>query len=61
VPMIADALDLLVQLGIRGESRRVTGIARIAGVTADNRVKTDPLWIFDENCSPASPDWIRSD
>jgi len=60
LPMIADALDLLVQLGIRGESRRVTGIARIAGVTAENRVKIEPLWIYDENCSPTSPDWIRA-
>jgi len=59
LPMIADALDLLVQIGIRGESRRITGISRILPAAAENGMGIEPLWIFDENSSPSCPDWIQ--
>lgn len=59
LPMIADAVDLLVQLGIRREMRRVTAISRVVGVHPDNSVQMEPLWVWEEDDSALEPRWIR--
>ena len=55
--VMADSLDLLVQLGIRHEVRRVTGIARIEKELRGGDVVFTPLWRFDEYSAPARPEW----
>ena len=55
--VIADGIDLLVQLGIRHEVRRVTDIVQISRRAQDQNVRYRHLWRFDENSTAADPSW----
>jgi pilus assembly protein CpaF len=57
--MVADAVDLVVQIGIRAEARRVTQIARVLPGGRESTLTLDPLWVFDESSSRDLPGWIR--
>ncbi len=55
--MIADAVDLLVQIGIRHETRRVTAIANLAKELKNGDVWFDPIYRYDENSLSGEPRW----
>jgi pilus assembly protein CpaF len=57
--MIADAVDLLVQIGIRHETRRVTAIANLAKELKNGDVWFDPIYRYDETSLSADPRWER--
>lgn len=56
--MICDAIDLLVQLGIRQEVRRVTAIARVAKELKNGDVSFKPVFRYSESSSSESPIWL---
>ena len=57
--MVADAIDLLVQIGIRHEKRYVTNIAAIARELKGGDVWFDPLWQYEESSQSGAPRWTR--
>lgn len=59
IQMVADAVDLVVQIGIRSEARRVTQIARVLPGGKEGMITLDPLWVFDESNSRDRPGWIK--
>jgi pilus assembly protein CpaF len=58
--MIASSVDLLVQINIIDEVRRVTAIARLEKKSRDEDARITPLWRYDEqNSTPGQPRWLR--
>jgi pilus assembly protein CpaF len=58
--MIASSVDLLVQINIIDEVRRVTAIARLEKHSRDEDARITPLWRYDEqNSTPAQPRWLQ--
>lgn len=57
--VIASSVDLLVQIGIRHETRRVTTIANIAREAKGGSVRFTRLWRYDEDSPPAAPRWKK--
>jgi pilus assembly protein CpaF len=55
--MIADAVDLLVQIGIRHEVRRVISIANIAKDLKNGDVYYEPICRYKEESLGAEPGW----
>ena len=55
--MIADAVDLLVQIGIRHEVRRVISIANIAKDLKNGDVYYEPICRYKEESLEAEPGW----
>ena len=55
--MIADAVDLLVQIGIRHETRRVVAIANLSKELKNGDLCFDPIYRYDETSSPKEPRW----
>jgi len=55
--MIADAVDLLVQIGIRHETRRVVAIANLSKELKNGDLCFDPIYRYDEMSSPKEPRW----
>ena len=57
--MIADAVDVLVQIGIRKEVRRVVEIARVCKVLQVGEVGFEPLFRYCEDSPVDAPRWER--
>ena len=58
--MIASSVDLLVQINIIDEVRRVTSIARLDKQSRSEEPQPVPLWRYDEQAStPDQPRWRR--
>ena len=57
--VIADSIDLLVQIGIRNEVRRITEIVELSKVIHGQRVRFRPLWKYDDSSSHDEPHWVR--
>jgi pilus assembly protein CpaF len=57
--VIADSIDLLVQIGIRHEVRRITEIVELSRVIHGQRVRFRPLWKYDDSSSADEPHWVR--
>lgn len=57
--VIADSIDLLVQIGIRHEVRRVTTIAAVAKELKGGDVWFQPVYRYDEASAPHHPAWQR--
>ena len=57
--MLADAIDLLVQIGIRKEVRRVTAICRLAQELKNNDLDFEPLYRFDDSSPADAPRWEK--
>lgn len=58
--MIASSVDLLVQINIIDEVRRVTAIARLEKNSRDEDARITPLWRYDEqNSTPGQPRWLQ--
>ncbi len=55
--MIADAVDLLVQIGIRHETRRVVAIANVEKDLKNGDVWFEPIFRYGENSSAEAPRW----
>lgn len=55
--MIADAVDLLVQIGIRHETRRVVAIANVSKELVNGNVGFDPIYRYDESSPVGQPRW----
>jgi pilus assembly protein CpaF len=55
--MISDAVDLLVQIGIRHEVRRVTAISNIAKDLKNGDVFFEPIYRHIEESSATEPRW----
>ena len=59
VQLIAEAVDLLVQIGIRDEVRRVTVIANLAKELSNGDIRFEPIYRFDERSLGSQPRWER--
>jgi pilus assembly protein CpaF len=57
--LIAEAIDLLVQIGIRDEIRRVTVIANIAKELREGEIQFQPVYRYDDRSSVNSPHWEK--
>lgn len=57
--VIADSLDLLVQIRLRREVRRVTEIVQIGRVAHGQTVRYRKIWYFDESSPVEMPKWIK--
>jgi len=55
--MISDAIDLLVQIGIRHEVRRVTAISNVAKDLKNGDVFFEPVYKYVEESAPDDPKW----
>ncbi len=55
--MISDAIDLLVQIGIRDEVRRVVAISNVAKDLKNGDVFFEPIFKYNENSSIGKPSW----
>jgi pilus assembly protein CpaF len=55
--MIADAVDLLVQIGIRHETRRVVAIANVEKDLKNGDVWFEPVFRYDETSPAEAPRW----
>ena len=58
--VMADSLDLLVQLGVRHEVRRVTEIVQISRVAQGQKVRYQTVWQLDPNASKDKPSWSQN-
>ncbi|MBI9050031.1 MAG: CpaF family protein [Anaerolineaceae bacterium] len=58
--MISDALDLLVQIGIRNEVRRVVAISKIAKDLKNGDVFFETVYQYVEKLSAIEPQWEKS-
>jgi len=57
--VIASSVDLLVQIGIRQEARRVTTIANVARELKGGEVWFTHLWRYNEASPPGEPRWQK--
>lgn len=57
--MITASVDLLVQIQIVDEIRRVTAISRLNRQTSAGEVRLSTYWRYDETCPPEAPRWDR--
>jgi pilus assembly protein CpaF len=58
--MIAASVDLLVQIGIVHEQRRVTSIASVDKMLKGSEAWFTPLWKLDENTPASEPGWSKT-
>lgn len=56
--VMADSIDLLVQINIRYEVRRVTEIVQVSRITQRQMVRFRQLWRYDDSSLPDEPHWI---
>ncbi|MFZ2095436.1 MAG: ATPase, T2SS/T4P/T4SS family [Anaerolineales bacterium] len=59
--VMADSIDLLVQIGIRDEVRRITEIVQLSRITQRQGVRFRQIWRYDDHSSPDDPHWIWLD
>jgi predicted RNA-binding protein with PUA-like domain len=57
--MIAASVDLLVQINIVDEVRRVTAIARVEKKSHGDEVTVIPLFRYSPDSSPTEPRWSQ--
>jgi pilus assembly protein CpaF len=57
--LIAEAIDLLVQIGIRDEVRRVTVIANLAKELKNGDIYFEPVYRLDDQLPNGRPLWIK--
>lgn len=57
--MISDAVDLLVQIGIRHEVRRVIAISNVSKDLKNGDVSFEPIYRYKEESSPEEPFWEK--
>ncbi|MBI4928749.1 MAG: Flp pilus assembly complex ATPase component TadA, partial [Anaerolineae bacterium] len=57
--MIGDAVDLLVQIGIRHEVRRVVQIANVSKELKGGDVWFEPIYRYNEQSPVSSPAWEK--
>jgi pilus assembly protein CpaF len=59
IQLIAEAVDLLVQIGIRNEVRRVTVIANLSKEISNGDIRFEPVYRLDEQSSGNQPHWEK--
>lgn len=57
--MIADAVDLLIQIGIRNEVRRVLSISNISRELKSGEVWFEPIFRFSDQGAGMGPCWVK--
>ena len=57
--MICDAVDLLVQIGIRHEVRRVIAISNVCKDLKNGDVNFEPIFRYREDSSAPEPSWEK--
>ena len=57
--LIAEAIDVLVQIGIRDEVRRVTVIANIAKELRNGDIRFEPIYRLDDQSPDSQPRWAK--
>lgn len=57
--LIAEAIDLLVQIGIRDEVRRVTVIANVAKELKNGDIRFEPIYRLDDPSPESQPRWVK--
>ena len=57
--MIAASVDILVQINIVDEIRRVTAISRVEKHPRGEEVTATPLFRYNPNSTPAEPRWLQ--
>jgi pilus assembly protein CpaF len=60
IRLIAESVDLLVQIGIRGEVRRVTVIANIAKELKNGDIGFEPIFRLDDQSPLDQPRWAQT-
>ncbi|MBI4928414.1 MAG: Flp pilus assembly complex ATPase component TadA, partial [Anaerolineae bacterium] len=58
--LIGEAIDLLIQIGIRCEVRRVTSIVNIARDVNKKDLAIDPIFVYDESSDVDRPLWHQT-
>jgi pilus assembly protein CpaF len=58
--LIAEAIDLLVQIGIRGEVRRVTVIANVVKELTNGDIRFEPIYLLDDPSPEGQPRWVKA-
>jgi pilus assembly protein CpaF len=56
--VMADSIDLQVQIGLRHEVRRVTEIVQVSRIAQGQRVRFRQLWRYDDSSSSDEARWI---
>lgn len=59
--MIVDAIDLLVQIGIRHETRRVIAVSRLMKDLRNGEIYFESLYHFNDGSAHDEPMWDRQD
>lgn len=59
VQLIAEAVDVLVQIGIRDEVRRVTVIANLTKELSNGDIRFEAIYRFDEHSLGSQPRWEK--
>lgn len=59
VQLIAEAVDVLVQIGIRDEVRRVTVIANLTKELSNGDIRFEAIYRFDERSLGSQPRWEK--
>jgi pilus assembly protein CpaF len=57
--LIAEAIDVLVQIGIRHEVRRVTVISNVAKDLRNGNIGFEPVYRYDELSPKGQPRWEK--
>ena len=57
--LIAEAIDLLVQISIRDEVRRVTVIANVAKELKNGDIRFEPIYRLDDQLPESQPSWVK--
>jgi pilus assembly protein CpaF len=57
--LIDEAIDLLVQIGIRGEVRRVTVIANVAKELKNGDIRFEPIYRLDDQSLESRLRWVK--
>jgi pilus assembly protein CpaF len=57
--LIAEAIDLLVQIGIRDEVRRATVIANVAKELVNGDIRFEPIFRLDDQLPDSQPHWTK--
>jgi pilus assembly protein CpaF len=58
--MICDAVDVLVQIGIRHEVRRGIDISNVVKAIRNGEVAFQPVYQYSEDSLAAGPRWVKS-
>ncbi len=57
--LIGEAVDVLVQIGIRHEVRRVTAVANVSRQLSEGDIAFEPIYVYAESSAAEQPRWEK--